>query len=134
MRISDWSSDVCSSDLSGTRRSRPAKRMNGICCGTGKFVVNPGRRNFVGGAAIDPILRGAVAAIGCGRNGLGERSMIVGTPKEIKNHEYRVGLTPESARELVAHGHRVLVETGAGEGIGAHDRFYEEAGAQIVAT
>src|SRR3546814_3698879 len=80
--------------------------MNGICCGTGKFVVNPGRRNFVGGAAIDPILRGAVAAIGCGRNGLGERSMIVGTPKEIKNHEYRVGLTPESARELVAHGHR----------------------------
>src|SRR3546814_1714160 len=92
--------------------------MNGICCGTGKFVVNPGRRNFVGGAAIDPILRGAVAAIGCGRNGLGERSMIVGTPKEIKNHEYRVGLTPESARELVAHGHRVLVETGAGEGIG----------------
>src|SRR3546814_21115079 len=39
-----------------------------------------------------------------------------------------------SARELVAHGHRVLVETGAGEGIGAHDRFYEEAGAQIVAT
>src|SRR3546814_3046989 len=58
--------------------------------------------------------------------------MIVGTPKEIKNHEYRVGLTPESARELVAHGHRVLVETGAGEGIGAHDRHYGEAGAEIV--
>ena len=53
--------------------------------------------------------------------------MIIGTPKEIKNHEYRVGLTPESARELVAHGHRVLVQTGAGEGIGAHDRFYVEA-------
>ena len=50
--------------------------------------------------------------------------MIIGTPREIKNHEYRVGLTPESARELVVHGHRVLVETGAGEGIGAHDRFY----------
>ncbi len=37
--------------------------------------------------------------------------MIIGTPKEIKNHEYRVGLTPESARELVVHGHRVLVQT-----------------------
>ena len=60
--------------------------------------------------------------------------MIIGTPKEIKNHEYRVGLTPESARELVVHGHRVLVQTGAGEGIGAHDRFYVEAGAEIVQT
>ena len=60
--------------------------------------------------------------------------MIIGTPREIKNHEYRVGLTPESARELVAHGHRVLVESGAGAGIGAEDRFYEEAGAEIVAT
>src|SRR3546814_10031764 len=48
--------------------------------------------------------------------------------------EYRVGLTPESARELVVHGHRVLVQTGAGEGIGAHDRFYVEAGAEIVQT
>ena len=37
--------------------------------------------------------------------------MIIGTPKEIKNHEYRVGLTPESARELTVHGHRVLVQT-----------------------
>ena len=60
--------------------------------------------------------------------------MIIGTPREIKNHEYRVGLTPESARELAAHGHRVLVETGAGEGIGAHDRSYVEAGAEIVGT
>src|SRR3546814_6018898 len=58
--------------------------------------------------------------------------MTVGNPKEIKNDEYRVGLTPASARELVAHGHRVLVETGAGEGIGAHDRHYGEAGAEIV--
>lgn len=39
--------------------------------------------------------------------------MIVGTVKEIKNHEYRVGLTPESVHELTAHGHAVLVETGA---------------------
>ncbi|MGL3819901.1 alanine dehydrogenase [Sphingopyxis sp. R3-92] len=60
--------------------------------------------------------------------------MIIGTPKEIKNHEYRVGLTPESVRELHAHGHRVLVQTGAGEGIGAHDRYYVEAGAEIVGT
>jgi len=60
--------------------------------------------------------------------------MIIGTPKEIKNHEYRVGLTPESVRELHAHGHRVLVQTGAGEGIGAHDRTYVEAGAEIVGT
>src|SRR3546814_15239572 len=60
--------------------------------------------------------------------------MIIGTPKEIKNHEYRVGLTPESVRELVAHGHRVLVETGAGEGIAAHDQLYRDAGAEIVAT
>ena len=44
--------------------------------------------------------------------------MRVGTVREIKNHEYRVGLTPESARELIVHGHEVLVETGAGEGIG----------------
>jgi len=60
--------------------------------------------------------------------------MIVGTVREIKNHEYRVGLTPESVHELTAHGHDVLVESGAGEGIGAHDALYEKAGAQIVAT
>ncbi|MEJ7935681.1 alanine dehydrogenase [Sphingobium sp. AN558] len=60
--------------------------------------------------------------------------MIVGTVKEIKNHEYRVGLTPESVHELTAHGHDVLVETGAGEGIGAHDALYERAGARIVGT
>jgi alanine dehydrogenase len=60
--------------------------------------------------------------------------MIVGTPKEIKNHEYRVGLTPESVFELVAHGHEVLVETGAGNGIGADDAAYLAAGARIVET
>ncbi len=57
--------------------------------------------------------------------------MRVGTVKEIKNHEYRVGLTPESAKELVVHGHEVWVETGAGSGIGASDRDYEAAGAAI---
>jgi alanine dehydrogenase len=60
--------------------------------------------------------------------------MRVGTVREIKNHEYRVGLTPESACELVAHGHEVWVETGAGLGIGASDRDYEAQGAQIKAT
>ncbi|MGE4324272.1 MAG: alanine dehydrogenase [Sphingobium sp.] len=59
--------------------------------------------------------------------------MIIGTVREIKDHEYRVGLTPESVEELTAHGHKVLVESGAGEGIGAHDALYEAAGATIVA-
>ncbi len=59
--------------------------------------------------------------------------MIIGTPREIKNHEYRVGLTPESARELVRSGQTVLVESGAGAGIGALDDDYRAAGAQIVA-
>ena len=58
--------------------------------------------------------------------------MIVGTVKEIKNHEYRVGLTPESVHELAAHGHEVLVETGAGEGIGASDADYQKAGATLL--
>ncbi|MBT1154534.1 alanine dehydrogenase [Aminobacter anthyllidis] len=60
--------------------------------------------------------------------------MRVGCPKEIKNHEYRVGLTPGSVREYVAHGHEVLVETGAGAGIGADDNAYRAAGAQIAKT
>jgi alanine dehydrogenase len=54
-------------------------------------------------------------------------------PKEIKNHEYRVGLTPSSVRELAAHGHQVLVQATAGAGIGAADADYEAAGAQIAA-
>ncbi|MER8839402.1 alanine dehydrogenase, partial [Mesorhizobium sp. M0913] len=44
--------------------------------------------------------------------------MRIGCPREIKNHEYRVGLTPGSVREYVAHGHEVLIETGAGAGLG----------------
>lgn len=58
--------------------------------------------------------------------------MIVGTVREIKTHEYRVGLTPESARELVAHGHEVLVESGAGVGIGSSDQDYAAAGAKLL--
>ena len=60
--------------------------------------------------------------------------MRVGCPKEIKNHEYRVGLTPGSVREYVAHGHEVLVESGAGAGIGADDGAYRAAGAGIART
>lgn len=58
--------------------------------------------------------------------------MRVGCPKEIKNHEYRVGLTPGAVREYVAHGHEVMVETGAGAGIGADDAAYQAAGAKIA--
>ncbi len=59
--------------------------------------------------------------------------MKVGVPGEVKTHEYRVGLTPTCVRELVAHGHEVLVEKSAGAGIGAADAAYEKAGARIVA-
>ena len=60
--------------------------------------------------------------------------MRVGVPKEIKNHEYRVGLTPASVAELVACGHEVLVETKAGMGIDFSDKAYEKVGATILAT
>jgi alanine dehydrogenase len=60
--------------------------------------------------------------------------MRIGVPKEIKNHEYRVGLTPAGVRELSAHGHDVLVEKSAGRGIGIADSAYEKAGAKIVAA
>ena len=59
--------------------------------------------------------------------------MRIGCPKEIKNHEYRVGLTPASVRELANRGHSVLVQTGAGAAIGLSDEQYTAAGAQIVA-
>ena len=58
--------------------------------------------------------------------------MRIGCPKEIKNHEYRVGLTPESAKELVMQGHEVWIETMAGCGIDATDEQYVAAGARIV--
>ena len=59
--------------------------------------------------------------------------MRVGVPKEIKNHEYRVGLTPASVAELVAAGHEVFVETKAGTGIDFADSAYEKVGATILA-
>lgn len=60
--------------------------------------------------------------------------MRIGVPKEIKNSEYRVGLTPASVRELVDRGHEVLVESGAGSGIGAGDDQYQTAGARVLAA
>ncbi len=60
--------------------------------------------------------------------------MLIGVPKEIKNHEYRVGLTPLSVREMVRSGHAVWVETKAGDGIGAADGDYVKAGAKIIPT
>ncbi|MDP6968110.1 MAG: alanine dehydrogenase [Gammaproteobacteria bacterium] len=60
--------------------------------------------------------------------------MLIGVPKEIKNRESRVGLTPESVQELVAAGHQVLVESQAGQGINASDDDYAMAGALIAGT
>jgi alanine dehydrogenase len=58
--------------------------------------------------------------------------MLVGVPREIKDNEYRVGLTPSAVRELVAHGHKVVVQAGAGEAIDLDDAHYQAAGAEIV--
>jgi len=60
--------------------------------------------------------------------------MLIGVPKEIKVHEYRVGMTPSSVREAAVHGHAVIVETRAGAGIGASDDDYRNAGAQVTDT
>ena len=60
--------------------------------------------------------------------------MKIGVPKEIKNHEYRVGLTPASVREFVAHGHAVQVQAGAGAAIGLDDAQYRAAGATLADT
>jgi len=60
--------------------------------------------------------------------------MLIGVPKEIKVHEYRVGLTPAGVRELTAHGHQVLIQASAGLGIGIADAQYVAAGASIVDT
>ncbi|MCD7098598.1 alanine dehydrogenase [Stenotrophomonas sp. MMGLT7] len=60
--------------------------------------------------------------------------MLIGVPKEIKNHEYRIGLTPAGARELAEHGHQVIVQRGGGSAIGLTDEQYLRAGAEIVDT
>ncbi|WP_437316271.1 alanine dehydrogenase [Sorangium sp. So ce385] len=58
--------------------------------------------------------------------------MLIGVPREIKTREYRVGMTPAGVRAMVGHGHRVLVESGAGEGSGLTDEAYARAGAVIA--
>jgi alanine dehydrogenase len=58
--------------------------------------------------------------------------MKIGVPREIKTHEYRVGMTPHSVRAYVRHGHQVLLEKGAGVGSGYEDQEYKEAGAAII--
>ena len=60
--------------------------------------------------------------------------MLIGVPKEIKNHEYRVGMVPGSVRELTQHGHQVIVETLAGSGIGFSDADYVAAGAKVLGS
>ena len=60
--------------------------------------------------------------------------MLVGVPKEVKTHEYRVGLVPASVRELIHHGHQVMIETQAGAGIGFTDDDYRALGAEVVDT
>ena len=60
--------------------------------------------------------------------------MRIGCPKEIKNQEYRVGMTPATCREAIAHGHRVVVETGAGIGAGFPDDAYRAVGVEIAPT
>ncbi|MFO1133235.1 MAG: alanine dehydrogenase [Hyphomicrobiales bacterium] len=60
--------------------------------------------------------------------------MLIGVPKEIKNHEYRVGMTPTSVKEAVRNGHEVWVQANAGSGIGASDADYTAAGGKIIAT
>ncbi len=60
--------------------------------------------------------------------------MLIGVPKEIKNHEYRVGLIPGNVRQLVVHGHQVIVQKNAGAAIGLTDDLYVAAGATIIET
>ena len=60
--------------------------------------------------------------------------MLVGVPKEIKNHEYRVAITPAGVKEFINHGHQVIIESGAGVGSAISDDAYRLAGAEILAT
>lgn len=60
--------------------------------------------------------------------------MLIGVPKEIKSFEYRVGLTPNSARELIAFGHQVIIQSGAGEKISCDNETYQKFGVEVVET
>jgi alanine dehydrogenase len=82
---------------------------------------------------LDDASRGAILGVsGCAAALPGEVEMLVGVPREVKDNEYRVGLTPSSARELVEHGHQVIVQSGAGEAIDLDDANYRAVGAEIV--
>src|SRR3970282_1836222 len=93
-----------------------------------------GRRGDNGEPADQPADRAGQRASGVARVRQGSSAMLIGVPKEIKVHEYRVGLTPESVRELVARGHRVMVQRDAGAGIGATDADYGSAGGEGVGS
>lgn len=60
--------------------------------------------------------------------------MLIGIPKEIKNNEYRIGMTPAGVRELISHGHKVMVQRDGGSAIGLLNEQYEAAGAQLIDT
>jgi len=60
--------------------------------------------------------------------------MLIGVPKEIKNHEYRIGLTPAGVRELVSHGHQVMVQRDGGKAIGLSNEMYQKVGATIIGS
>ncbi|MEH6651380.1 MAG: alanine dehydrogenase [Motiliproteus sp.] len=60
--------------------------------------------------------------------------MIIGVPKEIKNHEYRIGMTPSGARELIANGHQVMIQNDGGKAIGLTNEMYQAVGATIIET
>ncbi len=68
------------------------------------------------------------------QRGEGDKIMVIGVPKEIKDHEFRVALTPHGVKELCGRGHRVVIQQGAGEGSGFGDDLYRQAGAVLAPT
>jgi hypothetical protein len=87
-----------------------------------------------GGCLPHPFVLQSAAPTDIVRSPPGANAVKIGVPKEIKTHEYRVGLTPAGARELVHNGHQVTIEHNAGAGIGFDDEAYTRAGATIQAT
>src|SRR5271168_2024704 len=83
------------------------------------------------GTIYKPWCRSRLIAISWVRGELAQ-TMLIGVPREVKTQEYRVGLVPGNVRELVHHGHKVVVEAGAGAEIGFDDAAYEAAGADIL--
>jgi len=96
----------------------------------GRRRAGRGCRCGAAGAIIAAAVRGGGRCAAAA--GVGVAAMLIGVPKEVKIEEHRVGLVPGSVRELVHHGHKVVVESGAGAGIGFDDASYERAGAEIL--